>query len=264
MTINHNPICKCLPNYTGNPFFRCTQREPEEECPPNACGNNTVCKVLRSAPRCTCLNEYVGNPMIGCHRECESNDECGSEGRCTNFLCYPDVAPGGLIRLDDSEINPEHPCDPNPCRGYNEFCRELKGHAFCQCQYAPFRRLPESGCNPECGTKFDCPANETCLNNKCVQSCPGDCSPSEECFVFNHQAKCRPKNSRPECSSNNVCSSDEACDGYKCVDPCLDYCVERHADCQIVNQQPICNCKPGYHRHSYGGCYRDGVIYYVE
>ncbi|KAG4068168.1 hypothetical protein HA402_001593 [Bradysia odoriphaga] len=262
-TVNHTPICNCPPNYTGDPFVICTQREPEVKCPPNVCGNNTKCKVLHGATTCSCLDEFVGDPLTGCSLECESSDECGSEGRCTNFKCYPDVEPGAFIRLDDSKVNSEHPCDPNPC-SYNEFCRELKGHAFCQCMYAPFRRLPESGCNPECGSRFDCPSDETCINGKCAKSCPGSCNPNEECFVFDHRAKCRPKNSRPECTSNNDCSSDKACDGYKCVDPCLDYCIDSKTDCQIVNQQPICNCKPGHYRHFYGGCYPDGAIVIVE
>lgn len=67
----------------------------EVECPPNACGTNTVCKVVHGAPTCSCLDEFSGDPLTGCRHECESSDECGSEGRCTNFKCYPDVVPGG-------------------------------------------------------------------------------------------------------------------------------------------------------------------------
>lgn len=163
-----------------------------------------------------------------------------------------------IIRVDYVKIDPKHPCDPDPC-GHNEICREKNGNAFCQCHYAPFLRLPESGCNSECATKFNCPSDKTCIQSKCVNSCPGDCSQNDECYVFNHKAKCHSKNSRPECSSNNDCASDKACDGYKCVDPCVDHCVE-NANCRIVDQQPICTCQPGYFQGPYDKCYQQGLI----
>lgn len=234
---------------------------------------------------CSCLLSYTGDPEIGCRPECETNDECDSKGGCCinqkcrspdickksgkwlsyvsfiifliNFFhCLFAVDDGCVVTVDDEIVN-EHPCDPDPC-SENEICEEFNGKASCECRYAPYYRLPLSGCNPECTTKFHCPSEQTCIRSKCVDACPGNCSTDDECYVFNHNAKCRPKNSRPECTSDKDCTSNEACDGYKCVDPCLNYCGEDF-DCQTVNQQPKCTCKTGYFLYL-DHCYPEGSI----
>lgn len=96
--VNHNPICSCLPRYSGDPFTRCDPSctclpefigsppncRPEcvsnSECAshlacmkqkcrdpcPGACGSNTECRVVSHTPMCVCLNGYTGDPFTQC------------------------------------------------------------------------------------------------------------------------------------------------------------------------------------------------------
>lgn len=45
-------------------------------------------------------------------------------------------------------------------------------------------------CRAECVVSSDCPSNEACINQKCVDPCPGTCAPNAECRVVNHSPVC--------------------------------------------------------------------------
>ena len=82
----------------------------------------------------------------------------------------------------------EDPCDPNPCGPYSAPPRSRGGRCDCSC-------LPEMigsppNCHPECVLNADCPKDRACVNQKCVDPCPGVCGQNAHCKVRNHYPLC--------------------------------------------------------------------------
>ena len=42
----------------------------------------------------------------------------------------------------------------------------------------------------DCVSSSDCPSNMACINQKCVDPCPGTCAPNADCRVINHSPTC--------------------------------------------------------------------------
>lgn len=82
---------------------------------------------------------------------------------------------------------PKNPCNPTPC-GPNSQCREINGQAVCSCIPGFIGNPPT--CRPECVTSSECPLNEACLNQKCINPCPGTCGITAHCQVINHNPIC--------------------------------------------------------------------------
>lgn len=200
----------------------------DSPCHSQPCGANTMCTEWNGPAVCSCLPGYVGDPFTVCEDKKEDVDQ--------KPRCYPAQC------------------------GRNEECRIGEdGTDGCRCKPG-YRGSISFGC-VQCETKFNCDANQTCNNQlECVDPCPGVCGPNDDCYVFNHKASCRPKGSQPKCSSDVDCPSHEACDGYKCVDPCLDLCGNERADCQVVNHEPNCTCKPGFYGSPYRFCITNGAV----
>lgn len=83
---------------------------------------------------------------------------------------------------------PKHPCNPSPC-GANAICKELNGAGSCTC-LPEYLGDPYTGCRPECVMNTDCPRNKACINNKCLNPCPGTCGLNAECTVNKHTPIC--------------------------------------------------------------------------
>lgn len=108
-TINHIPVCFCIPGFTGDPFSGCYEsknqsikfyltrnyliitvaiiEEPPHPCNPSPCGANAICKELNGAGSCSCLPEYLGDPYLGCRPECVVNTDCPRNKACVNNKC---------------------------------------------------------------------------------------------------------------------------------------------------------------------------------
>lgn len=104
---NHDPVCSCLPKWTGNPRIGCKQFDclenadcsTSESCLNNKCvnackldgicGANSQCVMNNHTPNCICDPEHTGDPRIGCNkiRPCTSNQECISQMICSFGLC---------------------------------------------------------------------------------------------------------------------------------------------------------------------------------
>ena len=82
---------------------------------------------------------------------------------------------------------PVSPCDPPPC-GSNAQCQVVSGKAQCSC--LPNMIGVSPNCRPECVVSSDCPSNRACVNQKCVDPCPGSCGQNSECRVYNHRPAC--------------------------------------------------------------------------
>lgn len=89
------------------------------------------------------------------------------------------VAPTQLPKKD--------PCKPSPCGPFSQ-CRVVNGHAVCSCQ-ANYIGTPPS-CKPECVVSTECPQDRACVNQKCVDPCPGTCGLNARCQVVNHNPIC--------------------------------------------------------------------------
>lgn len=168
-------LCTCLPEYQGDPYRGC---RPEcvlnNDCPrnkacvrnkcidpcPGICGQNAECTVINHIPTCSCISGFAGNAFVLCNvqREPEITD----------------------------------PCNPSPC-GPNSQCRQINGQAVCSCVRGYLGSPPN--CRPECVTSSECPLIKACVNQECIDPCPGTCGIAAECKVINHNpiCTCRPK-----------------------------------------------------------------------
>lgn len=82
---------------------------------------------------------------------------------------------------------PLSPCTPNPC-GPSSQCQVVSGQAECGCLANMIGSAPN--CRPECIVNSDCPASVACVNQKCIDPCPGTCGSNSECRVVNHSPVC--------------------------------------------------------------------------
>jgi hypothetical protein len=78
-------------------------------------------------------------------------------------------------------------CSPSPC-GPHSNCRVVNGHAVCACQPGCIGHPPN--CRLECTQSIECAADMACVNQKCVNPCPGTCTIGARCRVINHQPRC--------------------------------------------------------------------------
>ncbi|XP_046389831.1 neurogenic locus notch homolog protein 1-like [Ischnura elegans] len=279
--VSHTPNCVCLPGYQGDPFSQCyVQQEPivEEKampCNPSPCGANAVCREQNGAGSCTCLPEYIGNPYEGCRPECILNSDCASNKVCISGKCQ-DPCPGTCGQNADCQVvnhlpsctcRPGYvgdpfrycnlapreevpvivdPCNPSPC-GPNAQCRKVNEQAVCSCLPNYVRSPP--GCRPECVVSSECPLNRACVNQKCVDPCPGTCGQNAICKVVNHVPIC-------------ACPEGQTGDPfYRCqhipapipvvseerVNPCYPSPCGPHSQCRNIGGAPSCSCLQGYY-----------------
>ena len=98
---------------------------------------------------------------------------------------------------------PPNPCTPSPC-GPSSQCQVLSGQAQCGCLPNMIGSAPN--CRPECLVSSDCPPLSACINQKCVDPCPGTCASNADCRVINHSPICN-------------CASGFTGDGFKDCHP---------------------------------------------
>lgn len=184
-----NGVCTCLPEYQGDPYLGC---RPEcvlnGDCPrdkscignkcldpcPNLCGQNAECSVLNHIPICSCQSGWSGDPFSFCRRIESRYPPGGRYAKATtaNFFVVQ---------------QPKNPCSPSPC-GPNSVCREINGQAVCSCVLGYIGAPPT--CRPECVVSSECRLHQSCVNQKCVDPCPGSCGLSATCQVVNHNPIC--------------------------------------------------------------------------
>lgn len=188
----HNGICTCLPEYQGDPYAAC---RPEcvlnNDCPknracirmkcvdpcPGTCGQNAECAVINHIPMCTCLPGYSGNAFTFCSKIPGSySTETDLEWKRPTEFCF-----------DLPETALQNPCNPSPC-GPNSQCRDTNGQAVCSC-VPGFIGSPPT-CRPECVLSVECALNRACVNQKCIDPCPGSCGLGATCQVVSHNPIC--------------------------------------------------------------------------
>lgn len=140
-----------------------------------------------------------------------------------------------VIFFSAEPVIPQDPCNPSPCGSYTQ-CRVVNGNAICECLPGFSGNPTATGCRPECVISSDCSRDKACVNNKCLDPCPGVCGFGARCQVINHS---------PVCS----CPPDYQGDPFVgCFqrppetpkDPCNPSPCNRNGQCRVVNGVPIC------------------------
>lgn len=269
--VNHNPICNCPRDMTGDPFVRCQRlpvvveqpviKEPVNPCVPSPCGPNSQCQVVSGQAKCECQANMIG-VAPNCRPECVVNSDCPSDRACIAQRC-------------------KDPCD-GTC-GSNSQCRVIGHNPVCSClpSYTgdPFRNCvpvqrndsfpvlpfpvnayavilmdhfvfrvavvtePAPRPSPNPCVPFPCGANAQCRDQNGAAIC--QCLPE---YFGDARQGCK-----PECVLNSDCASTQACVNSKCIDPCPGLCGI-NADCRVVNHLPTCFCQPSYTGDPYSSC----------
>lgn len=296
---------------------------PHDPCYPSPCGSNARCRVENNYAICECIPDYHGNPYLSCRPECVGNPDCPMNRACIRQKCQdpcpgtcgveaecqvinhipictcPQGTTGDAFRQCSpvvevsKDIEHKDPCYPSPC-GRNTVCRKSGNTAICECIPGFFGSPFDSGCQPECTISSDCARDKACVNNKCVDPCPGVCGYSSLCHTVNHSPICScppgmigdpfveckqapsvpsdPCNPSP-CSQNGYCrvvngaaictypeciTNDECSYDRACFNQkCSDPCVNAcglNAICNTVNHKPVCVCPTGYMGSPYVQC----------
>lgn len=139
-----------------------------------------------------------------------------------------------------------NPCQPSPC-GPNSQCREVNGQSVCSCLPSYIGSPP--GCRPECVISSECPQNKACINQKCIDPCPGTCGLNAICRVHNHSPICSCNNGYtgdPFTRCNPVPPPPVIHDEIIVRDPCYPSPCGSNAQCRNSNGSPSCSCLPTY------------------
>ena len=283
--VDHNPICNCMRGYVGEPTRQCgipvvpsPPREPvvSQPCTPSPCGPYGECRVVNSQAVCSCLPGYFGNP---CRPECSVSSDCPPSLHCVNQKCRdpcPGVCgvgavcvvrdhnpicscPNGLtgdpfirclqpvaVQQEPSTARPLNPCNPPPC-GPGAQCKQQGSNAVCSCP-PNYLGDPYSACRPECVQNSECPRDKSCINNRCVNPCPGVCGLNAECRVINHSPVC-------SCIEGYAGDASSACRPIPVesrpiepvvTDSCSPSPCGPNSICRNINGVPSCSCQPSY------------------
>ncbi|XP_029680457.1 neurogenic locus notch homolog protein 3-like, partial [Formica exsecta] len=277
---NHVAFCTCPEGYEGEPTVRCVlalppaiDRPVSNPCSPNPCGPNAQCRERNGAGACGCPPDLIGDPydiVKGCHRECETNNDCAPQLACVGFkctdpcpntcgtlsicnvqahvpvcLCPPGYTGDPYFACEIKEMTKTlEPCSPSPC-GPNSKCRVVNGQAVCSC-LPDYRGIPPS-CRPECIVNAECPPHLACVNTKCADPCPNTCGLRAQCITKNHNPIC-------------TCPAGFTGDPFTLCSPhvpddipiterppsCTPSPCGPNSLCQIISGNPACSCLPNY------------------
>lgn len=80
-----------------------------------------------------------------------------------------------------------NPCQPSPC-GPNAQCQIAGDSPSCSC--LPEYKGSPPNCRPECVSNSECASHLACINQKCIDPCPGLCGANADCRVVSHTPTC--------------------------------------------------------------------------
>lgn len=188
--VNGQSVCSCVVGYLGSPPTCRPECVISSECPLNqacsnqkcvdpcagTCGINALCQVVNHNPICSCRTLQTGDPFIRCLPIRKIFNVIKSSK--SNFkLSAEDEPPVVLVNS----------CIPSPC-GPNSQCRVSGDSPSCSC-LPEFTGSPPN-CRPECINNAECANTLACINQKCIDPCPGICGTNAECRVVSHTPNC--------------------------------------------------------------------------
>lgn len=152
-----------------------------------------------------------------------------------------------------------HPCSPSPC-GPNSQCREINNQAVCSCIPGYLGSPP--ACRPECIVSAECSLSEACVNQKCVDPCPGTCGVGANCQVVSHNpicscpskltgdpfTRCVPQRKlsliyliEPQRKTNFIAVIQQ-----EPINPCQPSPCGPNSECRVSGDSPSCSCLPSF------------------
>lgn len=91
------------------------------------------------------------------------------------------------VRIAPARDEIVNPCIPNPCGNFAQ-CNEIGKSYVCRC--LPNYHGSPPYCRPECILNSDCLNVKACVNERCIDPCPGSCGLNSVCNVINHVPNC--------------------------------------------------------------------------
>lgn len=214
----HQPKCNCPLGTRGNPLIECSREQtpviqsPEcrldsdcgsqlacinshcaNPCTINVCTPDQECRVLDSIPlrtiMCECPPDTIVDSNGRCvnivpiQPQCRTDNECSNEEKCVRANCID------ACRVDNCGVNAL-------CKSFNHqaICTcapGYTGNAHYECTNIP--KTPIEVFTPECFNNNDCPDEETCKNEKCINPCREHkvCAINAFCSVKHHEPICK-------------------------------------------------------------------------
>lgn len=279
VVVHHTPVCSCPQGLFGNAYEYCSPPTALEEpktpsCANIMCGVNTECRQVNNVLACVCKKGFFGDPLLACRPQCVLNSECPHNKACINNkcedpcagacgvnaqcecvnhfpVCYCPVEHSGdpfvscyPFKPTVPAVRPTNPCDPSPC-GPNSRCLvSSQGYATCSCLPGYKGIVPT--CKPECIVSSECLQTQACINQKCVDPCPGTCGFSANCLVINHNpiCTCPPgQQGDPFVSCYTPIVEEEP---KRPKNPCVPSPCGPNSVCQIKQNRPVCSCIANY------------------
>lgn len=190
------------------------------------CGDNADCIVNNHNPFCECVANYYGDPYV---------------------KCLPPKSMLFLYHIFEKKFHfssvlahvESNPCSPSPCGPFS-VCRISANSAVCSCIDGFIGNAPR--CRPECVTDNDCSNDKSCVNEKCVDPCPGFCGYNAVCTAIQHRPVCH-------CLEGYIGDSYTRCI-VKAIPVQPDVCYPSpcgsFSECSNVNNAAVCSCLKDY------------------
>ncbi|XP_046465435.1 neurogenic locus notch homolog protein 3 isoform X1 [Neodiprion pinetum] len=137
-------------------------------------------------------------------------------------------------------------CDTYTC-GTNAKCTISEGRPVCSCLNLHMGDPLVQCVRVECQINEDCLGSRACLNNKCIDPCPGFCGLNAECHTRDHvpTCTCLARYTGDPYTSCRIADPQAACKPSPCG---------LNTKCEVINEVPRCTCLPGYQGSPLSGC----------
>lgn len=279
-----NPFESCIPRskYYLNyhvidlyQYFIKAEKEPEDSCDTVMCGANAVCLQEKNSLSCQCKPGFFGNPWIECRPECVLNSDCDFTSACINNkclnpctgacgvnakcevmnhipICYCPPQTSGDPFVSCYQYTPPYlppapsptPCDPSPCGPFSRCLVSPQGFATCSC--LPSYKGTPPACQPECIVSSDCSQTTACVNQKCIDPCPGSCGINAICHVINHNPICSCPEGQIGDPFTNCYTPVVIPEPEQPKNPCVPSPCGPNSVCQVQDNRPVCSCVANY------------------
>ncbi|CAG2101907.1 unnamed protein product, partial [Medioppia subpectinata] len=208
--LNHDRVCTCIPDFTGDPKALCERILPPPEC--------------TSDPQCP-LEHICQNQR--CSYGCRTSGHCPTDKACIKSKCT-------------------NPCGHSGACGKEAICQSANHVAICSCP-SGYRGDPDVECKeipPECRGDDDCGLERICLKQKCIVGCRmhNNCPFDKACVNGFCQSPC---SIGGMCGVNTICRAEKHEAQCSCLpgytgDP-LRQCTKVSVECEVDK-----DCGNGY------------------
>ncbi|KAF2350556.1 EGF-like domain [Trinorchestia longiramus] len=267
--------CTCLPDYFGSPPDCRPQCVVSKDCPndkacikqkcrdpcPGVCGVEALCEVRDHNPICFCPKHLTGDPFTRC---VPFKDPVISSTSRPPIAVTPSQPPAITPETTSSTSSapvtrePTDPCENNPC-GERAQCVPDGSYFDCICPEGMYGN-PYTRCKPDCVIDTDCPRNQACKNERCVDPCMEACGSGASCLAIMHKPVCTcsfglsgdPYVACRAITSTTPPPSSETSppESYPSVTPQTKFCARDscgvNAICKDHSGEVICECPPAY------------------